>query len=408
MNGILGIVSEYNPFHNGHLMHLQKSKELTHTDFTIAVMSGNFVQRGDTSIVDKWTKAEMALKSGVDLVIELPTLYAISSAENFADGAIKILNSLGIVDYVSFGSEIGEITPLDDVASVLYKEPKEFSSLITRQLRSGLSYPKARELAIQMYFGSSQKYTDVLENPNNILGIEYLKSLKRLKSPIIPITLKRKYSDYNSNDIKSGIASATAIRTMLQKGKNIHYVVPYETYELLEEKKKYGQIIPSLSIFSKEIIYTLRKMTLSEIATLPDVSEGLENKIKAAANTSNNLEELILKIKSKRYTQSRIQRILLYALLNISEKDITMSKKQMPYIRVLGFNKNGKKIISAIANQNPKLQIIVSVKKFMENNTDKHLHTMISKDIFASNVYTLGYEYNSTANLDYTHKVVEI
>ena len=408
MNGILGIVSEYNPFHNGHLMHLQKSKELTHTDFTIAVMSGNFVQRGDTSIVDKWTKAEMALKSGVDLVIELPTLYAISSAENFADGAIKILNSLGIVDYVSFGSEIGEITPLDDVASVLYKEPKEFSSLITRQLRSGLSYPKARELAIQMYFGSSQKYTDVLENPNNILGIEYLKSLKRLKSPIIPITLKRKYSDYNSNDIKSGIASATAIRTMLQKGKNIHYVVPYETYELLEEKKKYGQIIPSLSIFSKEIIYTLRKMTLSEIATLPDVSEGLENKIKAAANTSNNLEELILKIKSKRYTQSRIQRILLYALLNISEKDITMSKKQMPYIRVLGFNKNGKKIISAIANQNPKLQIIVSVKKFMENNTDKHLHTMISKDIFASNVYTLGYEYNSTANLDYTHKVVVI
>ncbi len=408
MNGILGIVSEYNPFHNGHLMHLQKSKELTHTDFTIAVMSGNFVQRGDTSIVDKWTKAEMALKSGVDLVIELPTLYAISSAENFADGAIKILNSLGIVDYVSFGSEIGEITPLDDVASVLYKEPKEFSSLITRQLRSGLSYPKARELAIQMYFGSSQKYTDVLENPNNILGIEYLKSLKRLKSPITPITLKRKYSDYNSNDIKSGIASATAIRTMLQKGKNIHYVVPYETYELLEEKKKYGQIIPSLSIFSKEIIYTLRKMTLSEIATLPDVSEGLENKIKAAANTSNNLEELILKIKSKRYTQSRIQRILLYALLNISEKDITMSKKQMPYIRVLGFNKNGKKIISAIANQNPKLQIIVSVKKFMENNTDKHLHTMISKDIFASNVYTLGYEYNSTANLDYTHKVVEI
>lgn len=408
MNGILGIVSEYNPFHNGHLMHLQKSKELTHTDFTIAVMSGNFVQRGDTSIVDKWTKAEMALKSGVDLVIELPTLYAISSAENFADGAIKILNSLGIVDYVSFGSEIGEITPLDDVASVLYKEPKEFSSLITRQLRSGLSYPKARELAIQMYFGSSQKYTDVLENPNNILGIEYLKSLKRLKSPITPITLKRKYSDYNSNDIKSGIASATAIRTMLQKEKNIHYVVPYETYEILEEKKKYGQIIPSLSIFSKEIIYTLRKMTLSEIAALPDVSEGLENKIKAAANTSNNLEELILKIKSKRYTQSRIQRILLYALLNISEKDIAMSKKQMPYIRVLGFNKNGKKIISAIANQNPKLQIIVSVKKFMENNTDKHLHTMISKDIFATNVYTLGYEYNSTANLDYTHKVVEL
>ena len=408
MNGVLGIVSEYNPFHNGHLLHLQDSKKLTHTDFTIAVMSGNFVQRGDTSIVDKWTKTEMALKAGIDLVVELPTLYAISSAENFAEGAIKILNSLGIVDYVSFGSEIGEISPLNDVAQVLYKEPKEFSTLIARQLRSGLSYPKARELAIQMYFGSSQKYTEILENPNNILGIEYLKALKKYKSPIRPITLKRKYSDYNSADVKSGIASATAIRTMIQKNKNIHYVVPFETYELLEEKKECGQIIPSLSVFSKEIIYTLRKMTLSEIASLPDVSEGLENKIKVAANTSNTLEDLISKIKSKRYTQSRIQRILLYALLNISEKDINMSRRQVPYIRVLGFNKHGKKIISAIANQNPKIQIIVSVKKFMENNTDKHLHTMMSKDIFATNVYTLGYGNGSLANLDYTHKVIEV
>ena len=408
MNSILGIISEYNPFHNGHLLHLQDSKKLTHTDFTIAVMSGNFVQRGDTSIVDKWTKAEMALKAGVDLVIELPTLYAISSAENFAEGAIRILNSLGIVDYVSFGSEIGEISPLNDVAQVLYKEPKEFSALISKQLRSGLSYPKARELAIQMYFGSSQKYTEILENPNNILGIEYLKDLKKYKSPIRPITLKRKYSDYNSADVKSGIASATAIRTMLQNNKNIHYVVPFETYELLEEKKKNEQIITSLSVFSKEIIYTLRKMTLSEIASLPDVSEGLENKIKSAVNTSNTLEDLISKIKSKRYTQTRIQRILLYALLNISAKDMNMSRKQMPYIRVLGFNKHGKKIISAIANNNPKLQIIVSVKKFMENNTDKHLHTMMSKDIFATNVYTLGYGNASLANLDYTHKVVEI
>ena len=408
MNGILGIISEYNPFHNGHLLHLQDSKKLTHTDFTIAVMSGNFVQRGDTSIVDKWTKAEMALKAGVDLVIELPTLYAISSAENFAEGAIRVLNSLGIVDYVSFGSEIGEISPLNDVAQVLYKEPKEFSALISKQLRSGLSYPKARELAIQMYFGSSQKYTEILENPNNILGIEYLKALKKYKSPIRPITLKRKYSDYNSADVKSGIASATAIRTMLQNNKNIHYVVPFETYELLEEKKKNEQIITSLSVFSKEIIYTLRKMTLSEIASLPDVSEGLENKIKSAVNTSNTLEDLISKIKSKRYTQTRIQRILLYALLNISAKDMNMSRKQMPYIRILGFNKHGKKIISAIANNNPKLQIIVSVKKFMENNTDKHLHTMMSKDIFATNVYTLGYGNGSLANLDYTHKVVEI
>jgi predicted nucleotidyltransferase len=408
LSGVLGIISEYNPFHNGHLLHLESSQKLIKADFTIAVMSGNFVQRGDTSIVDKWTKTEMALKAGIDLVIEIPTLYAISSAENFAEGAIKILNSLGIVDYVSFGSEIGEISPLNDVANVLYKEPKEFSALITKQLRSGLSYPKARELALQMYFGSSQKYTDVLQNPNNILGIEYLKALKKHKSKIEPITFKRKYNDYNSADVKSGIASATAIRTMLQNNKNIHYVVPYETYELIEEKQKAGEIVTDLSVFSKEIIYTLRKMSLKEIAALPDVSEGLENKIKIAANTCNNLNDLIAKIKSKRYTQTRIQRILLYALLNITSKDMDMARKTTPYIRVLGFNKKGKRVISEIANQNPKIQIIVSVKKFMENNLDKRLHTMISKDIFATNVYTLAYKNNSVANLDYTHKVVEI
>ncbi len=408
MAGILGIVSEYNPFHNGHIRHLEISKQLTKSDFTIAVMSGNFIQRGDTALVDKWTRAEMALKSGVDLVIELPVLYAISSAENFADGAIKILNSLGIVDFLSFGSEIGELTPLNEIADILYNEPKEFSNLIHMQIKSGLSYPKARELAISQYFGSSRKYSQILSNPNNILGIEYLKSLKRHKSNIHPLTIKRDYSDYNSNNIKNGVASATAIRTMMKEGKNVHYVVPYETYELLEEQKQKKKIITDLSVFEKEIIYTLRKLTLQEIANLPDVSEGLENKIKAAANNCNTLEELINHIKSKRYTQTRIQRILLYALLNITEKDMSMSRKTTPYIRVLGFNKHGKKIISAIAKANPKLNIIVSVKKFMELSNNVSLKNMLSKDVFATNVYTLGYKSEPLANLDYTHKVIEI
>lgn len=408
MDGILGIVSEYNPFHNGHIHHLQLSKQLTKTDFTVAVMSGNFVQRGDTALVDKWTRTEMALKSGIDLVIELPTVYALSSAENFADGAVKILNSLGVVDFISFGSEIGEITPLLEVASVLYKEPKEFSSLITAQLRSGLSYPKAREIALSQFFGSSQKYSSIVSNPNNILGVEYLKSIKKHRSHIKPLTIKRDYSDYNSKQEKNGIASATAIRTMIQNGKNVHRVIPFESYELLEKCKEEGKIIPSLAVFEKEIIYTLRRMSLSEIAELPDVSEGLENKIKFAANNFNTLDELITNIKSKRYTQSRIQRILLYALLNISQKDINQSKRVTPYLRVLGFNKHGKRIISAIAAANPKLKIIVSVKKFMEQCSDNTLKNMLSKDIFATNVYTLGYKKEPIANLDYTHKIVEV
>ena len=151
MNGILGLITEYNPFHNGHLRHLEMSKQLSNCKYSIAVMSGNFVQRGDTSIVNKWIKTEMALKNGVDLVIELPTLYALSSAENFADGAIKILDELGLVDYVSFGSEIGDINPLNEIASLLYKEPKELSQMIAANVKTGLPYAKARELALEKY-----------------------------------------------------------------------------------------------------------------------------------------------------------------------------------------------------------------------------------------------------------------
>lgn len=408
MSGILAVISEYNPFHNGHLKHFNFSKQLTKADFSIAIISGNFVQRGDTSIVDKWTKAEMALKAGFDIVIELPTIYAISSAENFAEGAIKILNNLGIVDYLSFGSELGEIAPLNDLANLLYREPKELSSLISQYVKTGISYPKAHELALTQFLGNSTKHKQALNNPNNILGIEYLKALKKYKSSITPITIKREYSDHNSTSIKKGIASSTAIRMLLQKKKNIHTLVPFETYELLENRIEEGKIIPSLAVFEKEIIYVLRRMSLPEIANLPDVSEGLENKIKLAANNCNSLETLMDNIKSKNITQARIQRILLYALLNISQKDMNASRKMTPYIRILGFNKHGKKIVSAIANQNPKAHIIISVKKFMENNTDNRLQNMLAKDILATNIYTLGYKNGSIANLDYTHKIIEV
>ena len=409
MSGVLGIITEYNPFHNGHVLHLKESKKITDADFTIAIMSGNFTQRGETSIFNKWTKTEMALRQGVDLVIELPTIYAISSAENFAQGAIKILSTLGIIDYISFGSEIGEIKALNDVAEILYREPKEFSDLIKNQLRSGLSYPKAREIALSLYFGNSPKYTDVLQNPNNILGVEYLKALKKYKSPIKALTIKRNYSDYNSNTVKKGIASATAIRTMISNGKNIHSVVPFESYEIIEKLIENGEYVPSIKTFEKEIIYILRKMTITEIAALPDVTEGLENRIKTAANSANTLEELINKIKTKRFTQSRIQRILLYALIGITNKDMEMSKKTLPYIRVLGFNKHGKRIISSIAENNPKAKIVVSVKRFLENNKDPKLQTMMAKDIAATNIYTLGYKNGKgIANLDYTHKILEV
>ena len=323
-------------------------------------------------------------------------------------GAIKIFNSLGIIDYLSFGSEIGQIKPLDDVASVLAKEPKEFSNILKTQLKSGLSYPKAREIALQIYFGNSPIYMEALKNPNNILGVEYLKALKRTNSSITPVTIKREYSEYSSPKIKNGITSSTGIREMISNGKNINQVVPFETYEIIEKLQKQGNILTSLKLFEKEIIYSLRKMPISEIAKLPDVSEGLENKIKQAVNTSVDLDTLINKIKSKRYTQTRIQRILLYALLGIAKKDVQISQKITPYIRVLGFNSHGKRIISAIAEHNPKTKIVVSVKRFFETNKDINLQDMLMKDILATNIYTLKYQTNPVANLDYTHKILEL
>lgn len=411
MGNVLGIISEYNPFHNGHLHHLIESKKITNSDYTIAIMSGNFTQRGEVSIVDKWSKTQMAISNGIDLVIELPTLYAISSAENFASGAIKILNSLGIVDYISFGSESNDITLLDDIANVLAFEPTQYKTLLSHELARGESYPKARENAVMMYLNDVRRFANILSSPNNILGIEYLKSLKRQKSNIQPITIKREGSKYNDSTIPRGsrFASATAIRNLCQSTDDITPIqrfVPETTFDILEENIKKGNFVKGLSTFDTEILYTLRKMSTSEIANLPDVSEGLEFSIKNAANQCNSIVELLSIINTKRYTKTRLQRILLYAILGITKQDMQISMSTSPYIRVLGFNDKGQELISEISKRNRKLEIITSVKKFMDKKSNDNLKLLMNKDIWATDVYTLGFEYESKANLDYTHKLI--
>ena len=403
MSKVLGIISEYNPFHNGHLYHLEQSKKLSGCDYTVAVISGNFTQRGSTSLVDKWEKTRMALANGVDLVIELPVLYSISSAENFADGSIKILNSLGIIDTLSFGAETSDIAVLSKIADVLTVEPTEYKNILSHELKKGLSFPKARENALLMYLGDIRKYSGVLSSPNNILGIEYLKALKKYKSNINPICIKRIESDYNSINFSNNIASATAIRNLV-KNKSFDIIkdlVPESTYTILIDNVQNGHVVEDLSIFEKEIIYVLRKMSIEEISNLPDVSEGLEYSIKKAADSCNSIVELLNIIKSKRYTSTRIQRILLYALLGITKKDMQVSKTTKPYVRVLGFNNFGKTLLSEIARNNPKLNIITSVKKFTDSNSNKNFNLLLNKDIFATNVYTIGFEYDSINNLDF-------
>ncbi|MEF2620470.1 MAG: nucleotidyltransferase [Clostridia bacterium] len=408
MSKVLGIIAEYNPFHNGHLYHIKKSIEETGASSVICVMSGNFVQRGNTSIVDKWTKTKMALANGVDLVLELPTIYSVSSAENFAEGAIRLLDSLKIVDTISFGMEAKDIASLNNIANVLYTEPKEYTTILEHELRKGVSFPKARENAVMMYLNDIKQYANILTGSNNILAIEYLKAIKKLKSKLNPIGIRREKVLYNDEIIIDDFASATAIRKMIATGQfsDIQKVMPKSSYALLADELRKGHYVLDLSKFQKEIIYNLRKMSVEEIAQLVDVSEGLENAIKNAANSSNNLVDFVNIVKSKRYTQTRIQRILIYALLGITNSKMLAFKKAVPYARVLGFNENGKQLISQIAKKNKKVQIVTSVKKYMDESKNKVLKEMLETDILATNVYTLGYEKDSWSNLDYTNKLV--
>lgn len=406
MGNVLAIVAEYNPFHNGHLYHLEESKRKTDSSATICIMGGNFTQRGDTSIVDKWSKTRMAIEAGIDLVLELPTIYSISSAENFAYGAVRILNNLNIVDYISFGSETGNLEVLDEFATILYREPKEYTTILSHELSKGLSYPRARENALLMYLNDIRKYANILSSPNNILGIEYLKALKRLKSHIQPVTIGRNAVSYLSEDANGNFASSTAIRQMLAKDENIKDFVPYATFAEIDNHKKYGKIIKDISVFEKEIIYTLRKMSTEEIAALPDVSEGLENKIKTAACECNTAKDFVNIVKSKRYTETRIKRIMLYALLGITKSTMQSCIKPEPYVRVLGMSEKGKDLISKIHYAAPKVPIITSVKDFVDNNKNKALANMLSIDMLSSDIYTMGYEFEPYANLDYRAKLI--
>ena len=375
---ILGIIAEYNPFHNGHLYHLKESKRKCNAKYVVAIISGNFTQRGDASIVNKFEKAKMAIENGIDMVIELPTLYSISSAENFADGAIKILNELNFITHISFGSESGNINQLNNIASILTDEPEEFSKLLKEELRKGSSFPVARQNAIEKFLNLTNKneFNKLLKSPNNILAIEYLKALKKTKSNITPITIERKNVDYYSENIVENFASSTKIRKEISENLNMYTNImdinnmdinnmnmnnmdvnmdmflnscmPKKSYDIIKENIEKGNCIQGLKCFEDMIFYKLRSMQINEIKELPDVCEGLENVIKKASNETNSLEDLINKCKSKRYTRTRIQRILIYALLGITRQDMEMSENVNPYIRVLAVNKNGRELLSII------------------------------------------------------------
>lgn len=417
---ILGIIAEYNPFHNGHLYHLEQSRALCCANYAVCVMSGNFIQRGEPALVNKWARTHSALLSGIDLVLELPSVYAMSSAEFFAFGGIKILDSLGIVNYVSFGSESGNLEELDIIADVLSTEPKPYKFLLKKYLDMGLSYPAARERAIAEYFKQKGTCFDdiesILEQSNNILGIEYLKAIKKLGSSIIPITINRIDNFYGSQDITGSISSATAIRKAIidSKGRescNIPaWTMPEASINILKQEFSCGRGPVSSANFENMILTLTRKMTVQQIKSFPYISEGLENRIKEAADSSGTLEELIEKICTRRYTRTRVQRILFGFLTGIKSSELeSFNENGGPqYIRVLGFNSRGQKLLAKIKDT-ASLPIIVKTANF--KNTDNYLlNRMLEIESHATNMYVLGYDNPEFrhAGQEFTQNVVRV
>lgn len=407
---VLGLITEYNPLHNGHIHHLSESLFLTSADAIVCVMSGNFVQRGEPAIIDKWIRAEMALKAGVDLVIELPTVYALSSAEFFAFGAVKILDSLGFVDSICFGSETGLLEPLEEIAEILANEPDRFQEILKNNLAKGLSYPSARETALKEYL--KRDISEYISSANNILGIEYLKALKRLKSGIKPYTIKRVGASYNSKYISGAIASATSIRkAILSDGlesADVSKAIPLFALEILLRESTKGRIPVSPGFFGKIIISRLRSLTTEQIASAPDVSEGLENRIKNTAQESDSLEKLQVKISTKRYSNTRINRILYNLLIGVSHKDLKEFNLYggPQYIRVLGFNSRGKKLLSK-AGKTATLPLIVKTSSY-KNSCNRLLTRMLDIDVQATDQYVLAYgnDVLTVGGQDFTRQAV--
>ena len=413
---VLGLITEYNPFHNGHLYHIEKSKEITGCDTVICVMSGNFIQRGQPALFNKWARTEMALRNQVDLVIELPVYYSVSSAEFFAYGAIKLLDSLGIIDSVCFGSEYDDIKILSTIARTLIHEPLIYKDKLSYHLGQGLSFPKARAFALDHYFSQSEEEDSkliklIMNQPNNILGIEYIKALYKLKSSIKPATIKRHKAAHNSHVQHDNYASATAIREMLKSNDfdTVKAVVPASTYEIMVEELSQGRAPVLLDFFDIILLSTIRKMVTADIKTISDVGEGMENRIKKAAQVACTIDQLLISVKTKRYTLTRLQRILVRILLSLSEETFNSfnSNGGPQYIRVLGFSNKGKELLSKIKSSS--LPLISTVPDFLRscNIIQKE---MITADILASDIYSLGYPSFSqrSGGQDYYQKIISI
>lgn len=378
---ICAIICEYNPLHYGHLYHIQKAKELSGCDAVMCIQAGNFTQRGEPAITNKYVRARMALEAGADIVVQIPTAYCCSSAEIFALAGVKIANSFDDVTHLAFGCETENFELLKEIAKYFANEPKEYKEKLKKFLDMGDSLPVSRQKAIEelmkedkVEFSEITETLNILTKPNNILAIEYLKALIRTKSKIEPIFTTRSNSDYNSADLNGKDSSATAIRTKLlskQKIKSIKKLVPSFTYRLLkDDMDEYG--LPDLNLYNDLCSYVVKTSLASDYKNVYDVSEGIENRFLESAKKFKDFNELLLDVKTKRYTYTRLKRIVLRLLLKIDKNIVSEIYKmdKLPFIKVLAFNAEKKDCLSSVsANTN----LIIRNSNIVRNPSEEYV-----------------------------------
>lgn len=406
---VLGIVAEFNPFHNGHQYLLNQAIAKIQPSAVICVMSGHFTQRGEPSICSKWARTEMALQAGIDLVIELPFCFAARSAYYFARGALLTLHKTGVVTHIAFGSESGRLEPLASIARLLASEPEDYRFLLKHYLDLGLSFPAARSQALQNSLTAPNLQTDeLLRGSNNILGIEYLHVIYEEKLPLIPLTICRQGSAYHSTELGS-YASASAIRQAAEKAAPsllISPTMPPSSWDILQKEIDQGCAPVLPSALEQSILFRLRSISKADLAKIYEVTEGLENRIKDAARTCVTLDSIRHGIKSKRYSLTRIDRVLLYALLSLSKEQIDSFDRIGPqYLHILGFSSKGQKILHDIKNKSSLNMLLRGKDVARLLNDSGHPGTqMLALDVMATDIYSLLFPnpQQRTAGRDFT------
>lgn len=358
----VGVVVEYNPLHNGHLYHLQQSRKITGADAVVAVMSGDFLQRGEPALADKWARTEMALLAGCDVVLELPVAYSAQPAQWFAYGAVATLDATGVVDSLCFGSESGDAESLAELAALLAEEPVPFAAGLAERLKQGLPYPSAYTAAAQAYLQERglARLAFALEQPNHTLGLHYLIALRKLGSRIAPYSVRREKSEYGQSDITDvRIASATALRKLLLgEGGAAELLAPYvpeTTLAVLVREIAAGRAPIRWESFARPLFHELHRQDAESLAGYAEVGEGLEHRLRdaLAALPELTVEALLETLKTKRYTRTKLQRTLTRVLLGHRKEWLTPDRLAdgVRYVRVLGFTERGQRLLGRMRRE---------------------------------------------------------